>query len=297
MLEAARRYGVERTIHCSTIGVHGDVKEIPCTETSPLNPGDVYQVSKLAGEEAAHKAFTNGLPGSIFRPATIYGPGDLRLLKLFKTIHARTFRMFGNGKTLLHPVYIDDLVEGIILCAEHPAALGQTFILGGREYVPLNEVVQLVADAVGVKPPRGNLPVWPLIGAAVVCEGLCRPLGYRAAAASQAGAFLHQEPRLLDRQGGSGNRLRAKSNPGRRLQADGPVVFRERASAAGVRIPLLQPGQPAPPSQPPVQGTLMGGWDGGAGWPGCNRGIPTGERAGSAATKESPLLTKQTTRN
>ncbi|MCG8695100.1 MAG: NAD-dependent epimerase/dehydratase family protein [Minwuiales bacterium] len=177
VLEAARRHGVERTIHCSTIGVHGDVQEIPCTEKSPLNPGDVYQLSKLAGEEAAHKAFANGLPGSIFRPATIYGPGDLRLLKLFKMIHTRAFRMFGDGKTLLHPVYIDDLVEGIILCSEHPAALGQTFILGGREYVPLNQMVQLVADAVGVKPPGGHLPVWPLIAAAVVCEGLCRPLG------------------------------------------------------------------------------------------------------------------------
>lgn len=177
VLEAAYRQGVARMIHCSTIGVHGDIKEIPCTEDSAFNPGDIYQETKLKGELKAREAFDLGLPGVIFRPAGIYGPGDVRFLKLFKAVRNRSFRMFGSGNTLWHPVYVADLVDGIILCGEHPAALGRTFILAARQYVTLNELVAEIADAVGVPPPRGRLPYWPLLAGAIACEQLCRPFG------------------------------------------------------------------------------------------------------------------------
>ncbi|HVG06211.1 MAG TPA: NAD-dependent epimerase/dehydratase family protein [Thermoanaerobaculia bacterium] len=176
ILAAACRQGVERVIHCSTVGVHGDVQEVPSTEDSPLNPGDIYQRTKLAGETAARDAFAKGLPGTIVRPAAIYGPGDLRLLKLFRTIQNGSFRMFGSGETCYHLVYIDDLVDGMLLCAERPEALGQVFILAGPRYLRLDEMVNLVADAVGVVPPTGHLPMWPLMMAAAACEAICRPL-------------------------------------------------------------------------------------------------------------------------
>ena len=177
VLAAARRHGVKRTVHCSTVGVHGDVSELPSAETAPYNPGDIYQTTKLAGERLAQRAIADGQPVSIVRPSGIYGPGDLRFLKLFKGIQFGTFRVFGDGKTLYHPVYIDDVVEGLIQCCEHPAAEGQIFIICGDEYVSLDELVKLVAEAVGVRTPRGHLPLWPLMTAARMCEGLCRPLG------------------------------------------------------------------------------------------------------------------------
>jgi dihydroflavonol-4-reductase len=177
VLAAAEKHGVARTVHCSTIGVHGDVKEIPCTEDSPFNPGDIYQETKLEGELVAQAAFKGGLPGVVFRPAGMYGPGDLRFLKLFKSIHARRFLMFGSGETFYHLVYIDDLVDGILLCGTHPAALGRTYILAGERWVTLNELAREVAAALGVPPPKGRLPYWPLAASAAVCEALCKPLG------------------------------------------------------------------------------------------------------------------------
>lgn len=177
VLAAARRHGVERTVHCSTVGVHGHVSRIPSDETAPYNPGDIYQETKVEGELRAQAAIADGQPVSIVRPAGIYGPGDLRFLKLFKAIHRRTFRMFGSGEVPYHFTYIEDLVDGIVLCGEHPAALGEIFIIAGDDYVSLNELVRLVADAVGVKPPRGHLPLWPLLAAARACEAVCRPFG------------------------------------------------------------------------------------------------------------------------
>lgn len=177
VVAAAHRHGVDRTIHCSTVGVHGHVDEIPANEDSPYNPGDIYQETKLEGERIAQEAFADGVPGVIFRPAGIYGPGDLRFLKLFRAIQQRRFPMFGSGETLYHFTYIDDLVDGILLCSEHPDARGGIYILGGRDYVSLNELTRLIADAVGSPPPRIRLPFWPLMAASIACEAVCRPLG------------------------------------------------------------------------------------------------------------------------
>ena len=177
VIAAARRHGVERVIHCSTMGVHGHLSEIPGDESSPYNPGDVYQVTKLAGEKVARNAFENDVDGVIVRPMGIYGPGDLRFLKLFRAIHRGRFAMIGSGETLYHFVYIDDLVDGFILCGEHPDAIGETYLIGGDDYITLNELNELIAEAVGVSPPRWRIPVWPVMAAGAVCEAVCRPLG------------------------------------------------------------------------------------------------------------------------
>lgn len=177
ILDAAARHGVERVVHCSTVGVHGDVEQVPADEGAPFNPGDAYQVSKLQGELAAREAFASGLPGVIVRPVAIYGPGELRFLKLFKSIRQGLFCTFGRGEATYHLVYIDDLVAGIVLCGEHPDAIGETFILGGPRYTPINELVVRVAAAVGVPPPRARAPLAPLLAAAWLCETACKPLG------------------------------------------------------------------------------------------------------------------------
>ena len=50
------RAGVRRVVHCSTVGVHGDVEHPPANEDAPLKPGDIYQVTKLEGERLAREA-------------------------------------------------------------------------------------------------------------------------------------------------------------------------------------------------------------------------------------------------
>ena len=176
VLDAARKYECERVIHTSTIGVHGHVNHEPADETEPFNPGDIYQQTKLEGEQLARQAQQDGQRVVIVRPASIYGPGDLRLLKLFRTIQQRRFRMFGPGTAHFHPVYIDDLVQGMAQCGHCEAAIGETFILCGPRYVTLNELVEHVSAAVNVRPPKGKLPLKPLLAASAVCEAVCVPL-------------------------------------------------------------------------------------------------------------------------
>jgi len=177
IIDAAKAHKVERAVHCSTIGVHGDIEELPSNEDSPFNPGDIYQVTKLAGEELFAAAMEQGLPGAIFRPGAIYGPGDFRLLKMFKQIKRGFFPLFGGGKNLYHLSYIDDLTDGIILCAEHPNAQGERFILCSNEYGTLKQLSVIIAEELGVKAPNFAPPVGPLMLAAKLCETICKPLG------------------------------------------------------------------------------------------------------------------------
>ncbi len=177
VLDAARKHGVRRVVHCSTCGVHGDVRELPANEETPYNPGDIYQRSKLEGELLAQAAMRAGAPVSVVRPTGIYGPGDLRFLKLFRTIGSGTFRMFGSGEIAYHMTYIDDMVEGILLAGEHPAAIGEIFLIASDEFTTLNDLVRTIAAALEVTPPRGHLPMAPLLAAATLCEWMCRPLG------------------------------------------------------------------------------------------------------------------------
>lgn len=178
VVDAAAAAGTRRVVHCSTVGVHGDVEHPPADEDAPLKPGDIYQLTKLEGERLAREhAGRTGIELVIARPSGIYGPGDRRLLKLFRGVARRRFIVLGSGRIFYHLTYIDDLVEGFRLCGEIPAAAGRTYILAGAEVTTLNELVERIARAAGVPPPKLHLPVWPFWVAGALCEGICAPFG------------------------------------------------------------------------------------------------------------------------
>ena len=178
VIEAAARGGVRRVVHCSTVGVHGDIAHPPANEDAPLRPGDIYQVTKLEGEGLAREAGARlGVEVTIARPTGIYGPGDRRLLKLFGGVARRRWVTLGSGEIYYHLTFIDDLVDGFRLCGTHSAAANRTYILAGAEVTTLNELVALVADVAGVPTPTRHLPVWPFWTAGAICEAICGPIG------------------------------------------------------------------------------------------------------------------------
>jgi nucleoside-diphosphate-sugar epimerase len=179
LMEYSAAAGVQRFLHCSTVGVHGDVdRSRPATEDAPLVPGDIYQQTKLEGEQVAREtAARTGLPLTIVRPGPIYGPGDRRLFKLIGGVAKRRFLLVGDGSPRFQMVYVDDLAKGIRLAAETPGAAGRTYIITGNEAPTLNELVDEIADVAQVRAVRWHLPVWPFWVAGAICEALCVPLG------------------------------------------------------------------------------------------------------------------------
>jgi dihydroflavonol-4-reductase len=172
VFDACLEYNVERLVHTSTIGVVTTVKNPPSDETEPHSPGDAYQQSKCRAElEALRYAKEKNLPVSVLRPAAIYGPGDMRLLKMFKMIAARRWFIMGNGQACFHMVYIDNLVDGYLLCGEKDEAVGEVFIIGDNSYASLNELTKMIAREFGVNPPKIHIPYLPVYALAALTEG------------------------------------------------------------------------------------------------------------------------------
>ena len=177
LLESSRQAGVRRFIYCSTIGVHGTVAETPADENAPFNPRDDYQESKLMAEKYCLSMHNQGIEVVVIRPCGIYGPGDTRMLKMFRMIDKGTFFFVGNYQPNFHPVYIDDLVQGFVLAMRIDQAAGQVFIIGGPRYLPLREYVAAAARAVGARMPTLTVPYGVMSALAASCEWLCKPLG------------------------------------------------------------------------------------------------------------------------
>ena len=178
IVEVAKESGVRRVVHCSTVGVHGDISHPPANEDAPLQPGDIYQETKLAGERLGREAAARtGMDLVIVRPTGIYGEGDRRLFKVFGKIAQRRFVMLGSGRHFYHVTHVDDVAEGFRLAGTVPAASGRTYIIGGAEVPTLAELVARTAAIAGVPPPRLRLPVWPIWLAGAACEAIFTPLG------------------------------------------------------------------------------------------------------------------------
>lgn len=166
----------KRYIHISTIGVHGHIENPPATEEYSFSPGDGYQRTKLQAEQWLNAfAADNNLPYTIIRPAAIYGPGDRRLLKLFKMALKPYFLLLGKGKCMYHLVHVDDLTNTFIIAATHPAALRETFISGADEPIAIADIARIVAEHFSKKMKIVRLPIGPFFLAADICEAMCKP--------------------------------------------------------------------------------------------------------------------------
>lgn len=180
VLDEAIKHGVRRVVHCSTIGVHGNILHPPANEHTPYEPRDRYQESKAQADRLALRYGAEGrLQVVVFRPAGIYGPRDLRFLKLFKAIQRGRFVMPGAGTVHYHMIYIDDLLDGIVLCGAKEEAAGNVYILAGQAPCTLNELVAVIATVLDVPRPRHHVPYLPAYLLAWLCEILCKPFGLK----------------------------------------------------------------------------------------------------------------------
>lgn len=175
LLEASIEAGVRRFVHGSTIGVYGDPKE-PVSESSFCEPVNIYGKTKLEGEQLV-LSYQNRIPLVVIRIPETYGPGDHRLLKLFRAIQKKRFFKIGPGKNLHHLIYIDDLISGMLNAAENEKALGEICLLAGSKPVTTDEMCETIADALDSHLPGFRAPLFPFTFAAVILETLLRPLG------------------------------------------------------------------------------------------------------------------------
>jgi 2-alkyl-3-oxoalkanoate reductase len=176
VLEAAFRERVKKFIYCSTCGVHGNIDNPPGGEDAPIQPADYYQRTKYEAEPIVDKHSRKGMETVILRPAAIYGPGDPeRFYMIFKRVAKGGFPIFGNGETLYHPLYIDNLIDAFMLAMEEGKGNGQAYLIADEEYVSIKELVRKVGQVMDTPVKIKYYPITPLIIIGHILENVCKP--------------------------------------------------------------------------------------------------------------------------
>ncbi|MCH9731774.1 MAG: NAD(P)-dependent oxidoreductase, partial [Actinomycetia bacterium] len=160
-LDAAVRGNASRFLHLSSVRAFSDVGfPNDVTEEYPVRPdGNPYVDTKIACEQVVLQAHAAGeLAATIVRPGDVYGPGSRPWTIIpVESIKRNQFLLPAMGKGIFSPVYVDDLVDGIVLAADNPAGAGHVFTISGGVGVPCKEFFGHYSRMVG----KGKLTVVP----------------------------------------------------------------------------------------------------------------------------------------
>jgi uncharacterized protein YbjT (DUF2867 family) len=145
LVEAAAGAGVRRIFYLSHLGA---------------DRASAFPVLKAKGIAEEHIR-RSGLPYTIFRSALVFGPEDHFTNGLARLLRASPgiFLLPGEGKTLLQPLWVEDLVTCLVWALDNPATRNQTYEVGGGEYLSLRQVVETVLAV--MRRSRVLVPVSP----------------------------------------------------------------------------------------------------------------------------------------
>ena len=184
ILEGCRHQGVEHLVYASSSSVYGGNTNLPFTEHQPVNhPVSLYAATKKANELMAHTySHLYGLPATGLRFFTVYGPWgrpDMAPMLFAKAILAgEPIRVFNQGRMRRDFTYIDDIVTGVIACADKPTcadpsfdtaapdpatswAPHRLFNIGNSQPVQLLYFIDLLERALGRQAIRDLQPMQP----------------------------------------------------------------------------------------------------------------------------------------
>ncbi len=153
LIEAALADSRPRFVHLSSCAVYGSPQVFGITEDTPLREGaSLYHDSKIASEDVVWAAQTRGLPAVIARPSQVYGPGSSQFtVRPLQMIRHRQMILIDGGRHLFKPVYIDNLIDALILCATHPGAVGEAFNITDGYAIPWRLYFGAYANMLGVE--------------------------------------------------------------------------------------------------------------------------------------------------
>jgi nucleoside-diphosphate-sugar epimerase len=165
---AAEARQLQRFIHVSTTDVYG-YPAVPCAETGEVRDvGLPYNRTKILAEAAVWRASDAGLPVTVLRPATIYGPrGKAFVTDIAELLRKGQMAYIDGGRATGGFLYVDNAVDAMIAAARSPEAEGQVYNLSDGTGASWKTYVKALADGLGCRSPWINLPY----GAAMAIAG------------------------------------------------------------------------------------------------------------------------------
>jgi nucleoside-diphosphate-sugar epimerase len=161
VLEGFTQAGVKRAMHISSIAVMGFEPGLDANEELPPLPDlDLYSGTKAAGELVAKEIQGRGAPLVIVRPGDVYGPGsEPWVLRPVRMMRSHQMFLIDGGTGHFGHVYVDNLIDGMLLALTKEVAVGRTYILTDTEQrTTFGEYFRRLAEATGAPVPRLALP-------------------------------------------------------------------------------------------------------------------------------------------
>lgn len=179
LVRLAGKAGVSRIIHISTVGAYDMANRTEVDESTPLaldHPATYPRTKAQAEKSALDMADKFEIELTIVRPSMIYGPGHgIWTVGMFKNIQEGKPVFLGDGSAHFNPVYIDDVVNALILCAKSPEAAGESFNLSA-EVTTWREFMSYYGDLCNKKPKGLPLFVAHLMAFANKIPGVNTPI-------------------------------------------------------------------------------------------------------------------------
>lgn len=182
----AAEAGVRRFIFISSIKVNGESTPVgmPYLADAQPQPADPYGVSKMEAEQGLRSlAAETGMEVVIIRPVLVYGPGvKANFHNMMRWLYKGVPLPFGAIHNLRSLVALDNLVDLIVTCIEHPAAADQTFLVSDGEDLSTTELLRRMASALGKSARLLPVPSWllrtgaGLLGKQALAQRLCGSL-------------------------------------------------------------------------------------------------------------------------
>jgi nucleoside-diphosphate-sugar epimerase len=159
LLEECRKSLNSRFIFISTPGVQGKGYR-QAKESFPYNPPYIYEQTKCEAEKLVIEYNQlHGVPMGIVRPDFVYGPEDYRRISLYRSIMRKRFLIVGSGKSIIHPTFIDDVIQGLLLIGQNKTNTDGIFNIAGPEQLTVEKYIKIMAYVMGVTPPNIKVPL------------------------------------------------------------------------------------------------------------------------------------------
>jgi nucleoside-diphosphate-sugar epimerase len=152
--------GVRRLVFLSSVKVNGEATQGRAfTERDAPHPEDPYGISKREAEDALRKIATQtGLEVVILRSPLVYGPSvKANFLRMLRWVDRGIPLPFASVRNRRSLVYVGNLVDAVMLCLNHPAAAGETFLVDDGDPVSTPQLLREIGTALG-RPAR----LWPV---------------------------------------------------------------------------------------------------------------------------------------
>ncbi len=161
LVKAAASRDVSHFVYVSSVSVYGHPSGGPINEDYPRSPVTRYGASKYRAEQlVTETSEKQRLPATIVRPVITYGPRDTwgMVTKLARLIHSGRFALVGTGENRIHLIYIDDLIDGLMLAISHPPAGTKTYILAADQPVSMKRLIAILGEALSRPVGRVRVP-------------------------------------------------------------------------------------------------------------------------------------------